>query len=485
MSRVGQMDRLLRSLVTRDPLPVSLWSSAHPDDPFAVSASAIAAVWAGEFDVALALARAASAVADDAEARALTAAAGGLARAGARRQDATVPLDAALAMDPGIHAALRVPLLSMLAEAALSEARVDLAERFVAVMPAPVELFGGPHPFLSFVHAFRARARLFAGDVHRAWDEATAGAELAGTDTEQLFIDATLALIAAAAGNRSEARARVRRLLDADVSPTNAAMSGVLLLAGYAAEVDDDIATASHAVLRAATTADFAGLRTVDRAFALEVLTRVAIDEQDLDAAGAWLLRAMPLIDHPIGGPTVDRIISRIALATGDASGALVAAQRSATRARERGREFEATGADLLVGRAQIALQERGEAARHFEQVVARADLAGFGAVRASAARELRAVGRRLPRKPTGAGMYSHPGNSRSPCTSRPGSATLRSPRSSTCLRTPCVSTSRVCCMHSVCRPERGWLSPSGAVWQRRVRRHVPLSPAGNGRWWI
>lgn len=397
MSRAAQLDQLLRALVTLEPLPPVMWTAPPATDPFTLSTSAIAAVWAGEFDAALTLARSASVVADDAEARALTAAAGGLARSGASTQHLTVPLDEALETHSSFRAAIRVPLLCMLAESALSEARVDLAERFLQVMPVPDQLFGGSHPFLPFLHAFRARVRLFAGDISAADSEVNAGMALVSSDPERLFLTATLTAIAAAAGRRAQARAGVRSILASDLSPTNAAMSGVLLLAAYAADVDDDTPTAARAVLRAATSADFARLRTVDRAFALEVLTRVALEEGDLDAAGAWLLRALPLSDHPIGGPTVDRIVSRMALADGDPQTALAAAQRSVDRARERGREFEAAAAELLVGKARIALSERGEAARHFEQVVARTDPAGFAAVRASAARELRAIGRRLP----------------------------------------------------------------------------------------
>lgn len=397
MSRAAQLDRLLRGLVTVEPIPPAMWRPAPSSDAFTLSSSAIAAVWAGEFDIALQLARSASALATDPEARALTAAAGGLARSGALSQAPTISLDEALDLHAAFRPELRIPLLCMLGESALSEARIDLAAQFLHVMPAPVELFGGMHPFLPFVHAFRARVRLFAGDVIGAAHEAEAGMALDVPPSARLFLSATLTFIAAAGGRRTRARAGVRSILASDLSPTNAALSGVLLLAAYAADLDNDTTTAARAVLRAAVSADFARIRTVDRGWALEVLTRVALDEGDFDAARAWLLRAMPFVDHPIGGPTVDRIISRVALAEGDAQGALLAAERSVRRARERGREFEAVAAELLVGKARIALQERGEATRHFEQVVARTDPAGFASVRASAARELRAIGRRLP----------------------------------------------------------------------------------------
>ena len=400
MSRAARLDALLRQLVVVDAVPPELYrdTAGASDVAFDSALAALAAVWAGQFGIAAPLATAARRAADDPDTVVFAESVCGLVRAGTPMSAPPEEFASAARASAGLVSELRLPLCALLAEAALAEARLDIAEGLLSVVPPRTALFGRrDHPFLTVIRCFVARVRLFSGDVSGAADEAAQACAGAGTEAERIFATATAAVIDGSAGRRQEARAAVSGILARDIAPVNALMSGAFLLASYAAIVGDDVRTSAAAVLRASVDPSFGQVRIVDRAICLEILTRAAVDAGDLDAARSWQLRAAPLAEEPSASSTVERIASRVSLLAGDAERALEEAMRSVALAESARRALEAAEGEILAARARISLRERGAAARRLADVVTDADAHGFGAVRRSASRELRSVGRRLP----------------------------------------------------------------------------------------
>ncbi|WP_435746422.1 LuxR C-terminal-related transcriptional regulator [Microbacterium sp. PMB16] len=401
MSRTGRLDALLRQLVSVDAVPTRLYlhPEISPDVAFDTSLAALAAVWAGQFDIGTRFAGAALRAADDVEALVFAHGVTGLARAGSMDPSPAASSDDSLTeLCSRVTGNLRLPLNALLAESALAEARLDLAVRLLEAVPPRTALFGGAdHPFLTIIRCFVARVRLFSGDVAGASVEMTEAVAGAQTEAEEIFAAASAAVVDGSAGRRQSARAGVQRILTLDMRPTNALAGGVYLLTSYAAIVGDDVGTSARAALRASRDASFSDARVIDRAICFEILTRAAVDAGDLDAARAWQLRALPLAGHPSADSTVERISSRVSLLAGEPQAALEAAHRAISLATRSRRALEIAEGEILAARARIALRDRGPAARQLATVVADADAHGFGAVRRSAARELRSVGRRLP----------------------------------------------------------------------------------------
>ena len=400
MSRADRLDALLWELVVVEAVPSHLYLDplGSSDVAFDSALAGLAAVWAGQFDLAAPLAAAARRAADDPDTVVFAESVCGLVRAGATVPGPLQDFASAASVSARVSSELRLPLCALLAEAALAEARLDIAADLLTVVPPRTVLFGRQdHPFLTIIRCFVARVRLFSGDVSGASEEAAQACAGAGTAAERIFATATAAVVDGSAGRRQEARAGVHRILALDLAPTNALTSGAFLLASYAAIVGDDVRTSAVAALRASTDPSFPEVRIVDRAICFEILTRAAVDAGDLDAARAWQLRAAPLAAHQSAGSTVERIASRVSLIAGDSERALEEAERSISLAVRAGRALEAAEGEILAARARMSLRERGQAARRLADVVTDADAHGFGAVRRSAARELRAVGRRLP----------------------------------------------------------------------------------------
>jgi hypothetical protein len=280
---------------------------------------------------------------------------------------------------------------SLLAEACLACAQVALAAEFLALDEAPPEtLFGRRHPYLTFMRMLRVRVAAFAGNVSAA--EALLDAAIAGASTEResVFALAGSALVLGNADRRKDVRLLVDRVLSSPVDPVGAVATGCYVLAAYGAVALGDIDTAARLVLIAGGDPDLGRLRIVDRALGLEMLVAAAAAANDVDAAEAWNARVEALVEHPISASTIDRIESRIALLREDAEGALSAAQRSIDRAVQDGRGIEVAEGEILLARARLAGDLRGEGARQLAKVADSARQRGHLAVQRSASKELR-----------------------------------------------------------------------------------------------
>ncbi len=378
------------------------------DDAFDRALECLMSFWAGEYEVAASLAAVALRDASDPDAVALARAAAALSVAGwapAAADPALVrdpstgedPLDAARSDLNELTPSFVHPIRGLLGEAALASARVQLAVDLVEQAgPPPKELFGGPHPFITFLWVLRTRVAAFHGDIDQARSMAEGATAAAASPLESLLALSCSALVSGNADERTGTRALIKRV-SAVSAPTDALTRGSFVLAAYGALALGDAALSAKLILQAGGDADLSLLRLIDRAVGLEMLGAVAFTSDDLDSAESWLGRLAPLREHRIVAPAFDRAKSRVLLLAGDVEGAVFFAERAVERATAEGRTIEAAEGEIVRARARIAADERGGAARDLASVVSDATARGHLAIHRAAARELRQVGRRLP----------------------------------------------------------------------------------------
>jgi DNA-binding NarL/FixJ family response regulator len=405
MDRTARLDGTLRELMSGDTLAGTL----DGVDAVAFGLLSLRLTWRGEFARAADAAAGALARADDPESLTLARAAAGLCIASwvdgvhdpALRDPRTGadPLLAARDDPQHLDAHVERPLAALLAEGALACARLDLATELLGLgTTAPVALFGDPrHPFLTFTRVLEARIRAFRGDVSGALVLADSAVESASSTLELVFAGSCAALVRGNADQRAETRRLVDVVAAGTIPPIDTLSRGCFVLAAYGAVALGDIERAAELILRGGGGPDLDRLRIIDRVLGLELLVSAAVADDDLDAAQSWLHRALPLAGHPIASSTVDRIRARVALLAGDAHGAQQHAAASIERAKADGRSIEVEEGTIVLARARIALNRRGEAARDLAASADRARGRGHLAVLRSASRELRTVGRRLP----------------------------------------------------------------------------------------
>jgi DNA-binding CsgD family transcriptional regulator len=148
-------------------------------------------------------------------------------------------------------------------------------------------------------------------------------------------------------------------------------------------------------------------LATVERSWhprICEVMAAASLKQRDVETAENWIRRAEEVaaelaLDGRIG--EARRARAALDLARGDAAAAVTAARDAVRRFTTIGRVIDAGRAELLLGRSLLALGDSGSAEDAFERGYR--TLAHCGARRAadSAARELRRLGRRVPRAGT------------------------------------------------------------------------------------
>jgi DNA-binding NarL/FixJ family response regulator len=283
----------------------------------------------------------------------------------------------------------------LLAEAALDCGRLDLAEQFWR--PLPEALFGDPrHPFLTLMRVSRVRSLAFQGRIDEARPLATAAVAAAPDDATRLLARCASGLVDGNAADRRGARAIADDLETSGIRAIDYPSRGCYLLAAYGLVAVGDLERAARFALIAGGSADLDALTVIDRALALELLVALAVADGDLDAASAWAERALPVRENASARATIARLDARVALLAGEAARAVELAEHSETLARADGRVVEAAEAGIVLARARIAARQRGAASEGLATMVASADDRGHHAARRAAARELRAVGRRL-----------------------------------------------------------------------------------------
>jgi DNA-binding NarL/FixJ family response regulator len=284
------------------------------------------------------------------------------------------------------------------AEAAVACSRFDLAAEIIELTgPLPpflVDEAGESHPFITMIMVMRVRALAFHGRIADAAALLSTPLRAPRPPIATLLIRATDILIRGNAGERAGVRALADRLELARPHPSDYIAVGCYVLAAWGLVAIGD-------VRRSARVALFAGPQSLDRmsfvaqGLTLEVLVSAAIDEGDQDAVEAWRERADPLLRTPIANSSAARLIARVELVSDRPGAAVEWAERSIEMARAEGRVVEAAEGELVAARARQALSALAAGGVR----LARGALIGTEAtldVRRSAARQLRASGRRL-----------------------------------------------------------------------------------------
>lgn len=396
MSARDDVLRQVLDAVLADDLPGAIASTdaafARDADPWHRGLGAFARFLTCDYEGAAELADAALAGAGDVEALQLARAARGLAAAGfaAPADDLADHLgDARAELDRTPASAFTAYLL---AEASLACARLDLAAGFVTAAPAaPLD-----HPYELIATIMRVRLLVFRGRITEAADLLATVTRPTPGQPGALLHAAAETLVRGNAAERGEVRALADALEGARPAPRDYLTAGCYLLAAFGLVAVGDVSRAARLALLAGGDVTLRRLTIVDRGLGYELLIAAAAIEGDLDAADSWLEQARPLLDSPIANSTIERLISRVELLHGDTASAVEWADRAVATARAQGRAVEVAEGEIVAARARIAGSHTGDASSRLEAMVEGTDEAGFVAARRSAARELRAAGRRL-----------------------------------------------------------------------------------------
>lgn len=375
-------------------------------DPYLLSLGSFALCMAQRFRDSAELAQRAIDDSNDPEALALALAAKAwtastLVSAPAGTLDEAVDFWASIRDTEALSRDSRVFIEYLLAETALGSARLDLASRLVTESyDVPDDFLGDflgddPHPYLAIIHVMRARLHGFQGRISQAIEIIDTIEVTPGTGSE-FVVAAVRCLLTGNNAQRQSAILIADRLQNELGEPSDYFSAGCYVLVSYGLVAIGEIARAASFVLLAGRTAGLEGLNIIDRALGLEMLVSAAALEDDLDAAQAWQVQAEPLLLHPIARPTVERLMSRVELLAGNARAAADWATLAVEHALADGRTIEAAEGEIVLSRAHMALSERGVATTRLEALAARSVPTGHLAAQKSAARELRAVGRRL-----------------------------------------------------------------------------------------
>ena len=404
MTRIDALRSVLDHVIALRPLDAVAATEAEyarSGDPYLLSLLSFSLCIGQRFEQASAAATRARDEADDAEAELFALAATAWAATSWPTPYAGDPVEQVLSRSAELDATppeSRAFTLYFLAEAALGSARLDLASRVVEISgPVPEDFLGtegNPHPYLAMMRVMRVRLLGFQGRVTEAIalldDTSTVG------EATDLLVTATRCLLVGNNAQRQAVRAIADRLERELGDPTNYISAGCYILVSYGLIATTETARAAQFVLAAGGNAGLEGLNFIDRALGLEMLVAAAVAEKDLTSAQAWQLQAQPLLDHQVSRPTVERIISRVALLEGDGATAARWGELAVEHALAEGRALEAAEGEIVLSRARIALSERGVASSRLEAMAARAASSGHLAAQKSAARELRLIGRRL-----------------------------------------------------------------------------------------
>lgn len=405
MSRNAALSTVLHLAIQRRPKDAVAYCDsglASTGDAWLLSLRSFAAFFAQDFADATESAARAVATADDDESIVFSRVATAWASAGSPSPydgDAHADALAALPLLDGVDRDRRAFIEYLLAEAGLGCARLDFAARVMdQSAPVPEDFLaegGAPHPYLAMMTVMRARLVGFQGRVTEAL-EIVAGIDPAPGTPEELLVTATACLLHGNNARKQSVREIADRLERELGEPSDYISAGCYILVSFGLIATTDIARAASFVLKAGHTAGLDGLSIIDRALGLEMLVAAAVAEGDLGAAQAWRLRAAPLLESTIAQPTIERINSRVSLLEGDAAEAARWAGLAVEHAKLDGRAIEAAEGEIVLSRARIALSERGAASIGLEAMAAAAASSGHLSAQKSAARELRAIGRRL-----------------------------------------------------------------------------------------
>lgn len=293
---------------------------------------------------------------------------------------------------------------SLIVEALFANGRVSDAERCLALLapegdwssdPLRAPDPGLPLPSFPFLPV---RMLFYMGRTAEAEALLRRVLELPEVQQDRLWprlADAMIALCAAARGETSRVRTTARKVAAAFPRPRTYLEGSARVLAGHGLALIGDLHEAARE-MRAGGGPRLRRLIVVDRALAIEVLVREAIQRDDQSTAAEWARALLELEAHPAASETALRVFAQIDLASGAADSALRRSEASLARARLTGSLRDAAETELLRCRTLVALGRRTEAAAELQRVAASARSRGDEGERREAARQLRALGHRV-----------------------------------------------------------------------------------------
>lgn len=241
-----------------------------------------------------------------------------------------------------------------------------------------------------------ARSYAFQGMLAPAEHVTQAAASRATGAPARSLATATLAYLAAQAGQRDETE-RLTALVESDTNRATMYTVGAHVLCAYALSAVESVGRAASMILWAGGNVSLSRLQVVDRAYGYELLTADAIERGDLASARAWGRRAMPLGGNDMALAAVARTLSRLDAAIGRADTAAEHAAVAAARALVAGGRLDAARSAVLLAHAHAVAGSTDRAVSELRTVALEAQNLGAVSVRDWSARELSRLGQHLP----------------------------------------------------------------------------------------
>jgi len=365
----------------------------HAGSP-ARSMTGMAAFWLGEFEAAEQAGHAAVVAAGSEVDRCLAQAVVALADAGLTRPALSPALDDAVAALGPSRGALTDFVRYLVAEAALTQARLGVA---ASVWDDSVTEPWAGHPYGAMMLATGARIAAFGGRIDEAQGSARRAVAAADSERARLLTMSVAGLVSGNSSDVMSTAALVAEIEAAGLAADDHLSRGLHLLAAFAAVAIGDVAQSASLVLMAGGDAGLSRFTVIDRALGLELLVAAAVELGDRDAAEAWGAQAKTLADHPIARPTIQRLEARLAEMAGDRERAIALAEQAVEGCRQDARNVELAESEVVLARVRLAGNDVSTAARSMRELVAASDRLGHHAVRRAAGQTLGRAGRRLP----------------------------------------------------------------------------------------
>jgi DNA-binding CsgD family transcriptional regulator len=235
-------------------------------------------------------------------------------------------------------------------------------------------------------------------------DDAIEAARTAGGTQTLAWTLYVRSIVALAAGDVETALATGQEAFDVTdaVKPSHVAAGVARGLAGALLEVGK-AEQAAELLERSGGGADMPLSAHSWRSSTLELLTRCRLALGQIDAAreaAQCAAAAAATVELPLAKAFADRAAAAVALHTADPARASELALAAATVAGDVGMPIEAALARTLAGRALARDGDRDRAVEELERAASALDLCGALRYRDAAERELRALGRRIHRRP-------------------------------------------------------------------------------------
>lgn len=213
----------------------------------------------------------------------------------------------------------------------------------------------------------------------------------------RIFVDGQL-------GRAAEVDAGLAWLADSypDTVKPDYVYAGAHVLAAFGASAVGKLAEAATLILYGGGGDNLPRLQVVDRIYGYEILTEVALADNEATAALTWSEKAesLPIDGHHMAAAALGRIKARVASALSDHESGIRESADAGMFAALAGGDLEVMRARIIEASARAASGDRARGIDELEFAARQADATGASAVKAWAERELAGHGRRLRNVP-------------------------------------------------------------------------------------